>query len=350
MIESLGWDVGGAHLKAVGLDASGKVLAAIQQTCPLWRGLEVLQSALGEILLQWSDLLSPTPRHTLTMTGELADIFTDRHQGVVQITALMASNFGADNVKLYAGRQGLVVPDMADTHWADIASANWLASAQVAAKRYGDGLWVDMGSTTTDIVLLQNGQAHPIGLSDGERLASGELVYTGVVRTPLMAVAQRVSFQGKLQRIAAEYFATMADVYRLLGELDEAHDMADSADGAGKTVPDSARRLARMVGRDAEEAGISEWKRLANEFAQAQRAEILSAILSVKVRHPATNKLIGAGAGRFVLRQLALENHMEYQDFGEGMAGDSALRDWVAVCAPAYAVAWLGLQDFGARA
>ena len=125
---------------------------------------------------------------------------------------------------------------------AEIASANWLASAQFAARRCGDGVFVDMGSTTTDIVALRGDRVQAQGMSDAERLASNELVYTGIVRTPVMAVVQRVPFNGAMQRIAAEHFATMADVHRLRGHLDEAHDMAETADGAGKSPVDSARR------------------------------------------------------------------------------------------------------------
>ena len=47
----------------------------------------------------------------------------------------------------------------------------------------------------------------------------GELVYIGVVRTPLMALVRRVPFPRVWNPLMAEYFATMADVYRLLGRL-----------------------------------------------------------------------------------------------------------------------------------
>ena len=41
----IGWDIGGAHLKAVLLDANGNVLNIKQLPCPLWRGLHELDSA-----------------------------------------------------------------------------------------------------------------------------------------------------------------------------------------------------------------------------------------------------------------------------------------------------------------
>ena len=60
--------------------------------------------------------------------------------------------------------------------------------------------------------------------TDAARLATGELVYHGVVRTPLCALAARVPFRGSAVSVMNEFFATTADVYRLTGELDPAHD------------------------------------------------------------------------------------------------------------------------------
>ena len=59
-----------------------------------------------------------------------------------------------------------------------------------------DALLIDMGSTTTDIVPIVGGGPMPRGLTDGERLATGELVYTGLTRTDVSVVAQRAQFKG----------------------------------------------------------------------------------------------------------------------------------------------------------
>ena len=112
------------------------------------------------------------------------------------------------------------------------------------------------------------------GYTDGERLAESELVYTGVVRTPVMAVARTAPFKGRMQRIAAERFATMADVWRLIGELPDDADPYPTPDLAGKSVEASAARLARMLGRDANEAGLRAFADLARHFADCQLAEI----------------------------------------------------------------------------
>src|ERR1019366_4686400 len=102
--------------------------------------------------------------------------------------------------------------------------------------------------------------------------------------------------------VAAEYFATMGDVYRLTGELAEAHDMADTADGAGKTPEDSARRLARMVGRDLRDASMQDWRRLAAAFRHAQLLLLQDAVQRAISRGLIVDDapLVGAGAGGFL--------------------------------------------------
>ena len=131
-----------------------------------------------------------------------------------------------------------------------------------------------MGSTTTDILLLSNNQVDAQGYTDFQRLISSELVYTGMVRTAVMAVVQSVNFSGAEVGVMSEYFATMADVYRLTHELDERHDQTDSADGGAKTELASAQRLARMIGCDLKDFPLSDWQSLAYTIRQQQLSRI----------------------------------------------------------------------------
>jgi len=344
MIDTIGWDIGGAHLKAVRLKG-GSIEGVVQSPCPLWRGLEHLENAIDEIMGR----LGLGARHAITMTGELADIFQNRNEGVVQLVDTMRRKLPEVELTVFAGIRGFVDTAQAETAAGDIASSNWLASAQFAAQHCWEGIFIDMGSTTTDIIALHRGEARPYGLTDAARLTSEELVYTGVVRTPLMAIATRAPFNGEWQRIAAEHFATAADVHRLTGNLDEEHDMAETADGAGKTVEESARRIARMVGRDFEDAGMANWTALAHYFADAQLGELRGAVerVSSRVSIPRKAPLVGAGAGRFMVRELARQMHRDYIDFSQLVDGSDENKEWAAVCAPAFSVAWLADQQHG---
>lgn len=341
---TLGWDLGGAHVKAVLLDADGVAVQAIQTPCPLWRGMPHLQHALDAVL---DTLALPVARHAVTMSGELADIFSSRDEGVQQLANAMIKRFGAQHVRIYAGRHGFVTEDDVSSHLADIASANWHASAAFLSSQIEHALLMDVGSTTSDLVLLHQGRAAVCACSDAERMRHAELLYTGVIRTPVMAVAHHVPFDGSWQGVAAEHFATMADVYRLTGDLPEGCDMAETADGAGKSLEDSARRLARMVGRDLPDASPSQWRRLALAIKSRQLRTLQQGVERALSRGllPEDAPLLGAGAGRFLVRELARNMGMDYRDVADWVTAAPSVADWAVTCLPAYAVACLGASE-----
>ncbi len=340
----IGWDVGGAHLKAVLLDNKGVALASTQVYCPLWRGLRELEFAIDQVLLEFN-----ADCHAVTMTGELADIFPNRREGVLQIAATLAAKLHSD-LRYYAGRHGFVSQDAVEHNWPDIASMNWFASVQYIAQKVDNALFLDIGSTTTDIALVENGLPRTQGFTDAARMQCDELVYTGVVRTPLMAMAQKIPFAGKTTHVAAEHFATAADLYTLTGELDAADNMADTADGAEKTMQANARRIARMVGRDADDAPISAWVELAHAFKKVQLAQIRQAVQNqMAALNDSTDlQVVGAGAGAFLAAELASQLGLAYQPVATLIAAiDHTTRDKAAVCFPAYAVAYLNCRDAG---
>jgi len=338
----VGWDIGGAHLKAAWLNPQGEVQAVYQEPCLLWQGLSSLEIALARIL---EKLPTSSIQHVITMTGELVDLFENKAQGVMEIIAVMQRVLGRQSLHVYAGRSGFISAELVEPkHIDDIASANWLASADYVAQQIGQGLFIDMGSTTTDILLLSDQQVDALGYTDFKRLMSNELVYTGMVRTAVMAVAQSVDFAGSKVGLMSEYFATMADVYRLTGELDERHDQTDSADGGAKTELASAQRLARMVGCDLNDFPLSDWQSLAYTIRQQQLSRIQLASQKQLSRLKTAEKplLIAAGIGRFLIQEIAVNLELEYRDF------DSLFKPAVdktemqiADCAPAVAVAYL---------
>jgi probable H4MPT-linked C1 transfer pathway protein len=190
------------------------------------------------------------------------------------------------------------------------------------------------------------------GRNDADRLVSGELVYQGVVRTPLCGVAHSIRFRNQTANVMNEWFATTADVYRLTGELWPPHDQHPSADNGPKTEAASRVRLARMIGRDAAEASDAEWMDFAKRWRHEQLATIATNLARVRAAHPAlsTAPLVGAGCGRFLVAALAQQDGRSYIDFaalaGVGQAGAQS-REWIATCAPGVAVALLAVA--GAR-
>ncbi len=186
----IGWDIGGAHLKAARLE-NGMIVDVVQIACPLWLGLDHLHKAFEEAKAR----LGSAKINVATMTGELSDAFADRTSGVLAISAAAVNALGP--TQIYAGPAGFAAANTAAKHVALIASANWHASATLVAKHLGEALFVDMGSTTTDIIPLKESQVAAQGYSDATRMAYGELVYAGIVRSFLMAGLRLVPFGGR---------------------------------------------------------------------------------------------------------------------------------------------------------
>lgn len=341
-----GWDIGGAHLKLASLDEEGRLLAVHQIACPLWQGLAQLEQACA---ILGTAAMAPQAVHAVTMTGELCDVFADRASGVRDILAGLRRVLGPRaTISVYGGEQGWLSPTMAAEAAHAVASANWLALASLVARSVTQGVLLDIGSTTTDVILIENGVVCCRGRDDAARLATGELVYTGVVRTPLMAVCRQVPVQGIWQNLAAEYFATMADVYRLLGLLDEAHDQMATADGRSKDIDASARRVARMLGRDfGSDASLADMRGVARHVARAQAREIEDAVALQASRARSAGEtlaIIGAGAGAFLAVQIAQSTGRQFVAFQTLLELDetaTTLAAAAALAAPAVAVAKL---------
>ena len=81
----VGFDVGGAHLKVVRAE-NGRIVAAQTFATPLWQGLDTLEKAFGAS----ADLCAGASSAALTMTGELADLFSDRCAGGEALLATLA--------------------------------------------------------------------------------------------------------------------------------------------------------------------------------------------------------------------------------------------------------------------
>ncbi len=377
MDDLIGWDIGGAHLKACRV-RGGQVLSVAQWPCPLWQGLRRLREALALARGRWPDLAEL--RHVVTMSGELADCFADRRQGVLAITETLVEVLVDPADALAAGASARLAlfcrsghwcaPVEAAARWAEIASANWLAPALWAARRLaaevadaqadaGAGLLVDIGSTTTDFVPLRAGAVLARGGDDGQRLQNGELLYHGVVRTPLCALAPRVQWRGRPCNVMHEFFATTADVYRVSGELCAAHDQQPAADGGAKTLAATHARLARMIGRDAADASAVEWRALALQWrgmqVDALAAQLHAVVQALPEALPggAVASVIALGCGSFLLPDVlraAGYTHWRRRRWSGDLvpllpdAGAAAVAAWADVCAPAVAVALLAAQ------
>jgi probable H4MPT-linked C1 transfer pathway protein len=332
-----GYDVGGAHLK-IALAENGRVVHVQQIVCPLWRGLEHLETALNQAL----SLTQGAELHAVTMTGELADVFPDRYTGVARILETLLAKLGP-NVRVWMGSRGFGSAADALNHHLDVASTNFLASATLAANTATNGLLIDMGSTTTDIVPFAHGALSVRGLTDADRLRTGELVYTGLTRTPVMAVTTRALFQGEWQTLARDPFATMADVRRITCDLPADVDQHATADGRSTSEDDSRARFARCFGRDAEADEEPAWAVAARAVAEVQIRSIHDGCLQVLSASPPEGpmQIVTAGIGERIAAEIARRLDMPSVSFGTLIKTPAPLSLSATRCAPAVAMALL---------
>ena len=375
--ELIGWDVGGAHVKAC-LLRRGEVLDVAQWACPLWLGMDRLAPVLQAARERWPGLSAA--QHAITMTGELVDLFANREDGVRRIAAELAralvepsaaplqgaqAQAAAGSVHFFAGNAGWCRAEDVAVHWEAIASANWLATARHSALHFGTGLLVDIGSTTTDLIAFKDARVLGHSRTDAQRLATGELVYQGVVRTPLCAMAQRIDWLGTPHNVMNEFFASAADVYRLTGELNPAHDLVPSADNAAKDLPATRQRLARMIGLDQRDATPEEWLAFARAWREAQVAELGGQLRRVMAAHGLGRDavLVSAGCGDFLVGDVLAHASacmtepsspkFRLAAYGRDVARVAALtgveraavQAWAQVCAPCVATASLFDMD-----
>ena len=295
----LALDIGGANLKAA--HQSGE---ADSVYFPLWKFPDRLALEI-QVLAQ---RFPKTEDVSVTMTAELCDCYETKREGVLAILdalvdALPGRHFwiwGIDG-RFHAMQLIREQPLLA-------AASNWLALATAIARRYprDSGLLIDIGSTTTDLIPVENGEVAAIGKNDLERLQSGELVYAGVSRTPLCALATSLVYRGKKTGIAAELFATTKDIYLTLGDIKEDPLDNETADGRPASRHNARDRLARMVGADREcffdndafELSKSLDKALLERLAEAGRKVSRSL-----AKTPAV--VVISGSGEFLARRLS---------------------------------------------
>jgi probable H4MPT-linked C1 transfer pathway protein len=276
------------------------------------------------------------------MTGELCELFPDRQTGVREILSHLATELDAD-LRVYMGLRGFADTATAMAEPASVGSMNFLASAALVARSRHDALLIDMGSTTTDIVPIVGGTPCPRGVTDGDRLRTGELVYTGLTRTDVSVVAQRAVFKGHEQRITAGGFATMADVRRVLGALPDGVDQHATLDGRGTSVEKSVARLARCFGRDAADASFEDWRSAARDIADRQLAEVRAAIAGVLAASPFSPDapIVAAGIGAAQIEAMAHALGRQTLRFADLANAAPDCEEWATRCAPAVAVALL---------
>jgi (4-(4-[2-(gamma-L-glutamylamino)ethyl]phenoxymethyl)furan-2-yl)methanamine synthase len=271
----IGIDVGGANLKVV--DDAGVHI----HYCPLWE-----KSSLADMLLQYAR--SDDDPAAVVMSGELADCFENKLQGISFIVDAVRKAF--PRARFYG-----MDAQFHDQAVSELAAANWLASADYLRSRHPHAVFLDIGSTTADIIPLNRFESL-LWMTDTKRLQAGNLLYTGMLRTSVAALIRSVDIAGVPTPVSTEYFAASADVHLVLGHITPSQYSCDTPDRKEKTRDASLRRLARVVCADLAEIGTGGAQEIAEQFWAVQRDMICRQVKKV-VKSSRLKEIIVAGIG-----------------------------------------------------
>jgi (4-(4-[2-(gamma-L-glutamylamino)ethyl]phenoxymethyl)furan-2-yl)methanamine synthase len=327
-------DIGGANLKA----ADGRGFVA-SRPFAVWKRPELLSAELIQLIESAPSCTSLA----VTMTAELADCFETKAEGVRQILDAVQAAASGRTVRVYQVDGQLVGVEEARKTPLLAAASNWHALAAFANRYVATwpALLIDLGSTTADVIPLDPSGPIAAGFNDPERLVSGELVYTGVERTPLCALVGTLPWQGHDCPVAAELFATTADAYLMLGELPEEPENCDTADDHPRTWPHALARLARMVCADADSFTAEDARQAATAVREAQLDLLQAAVEKVVTQLGAPPKtVILSGHGEFLLRHVLAR--LQWQ--ADVLSLTEELGPAVSRCAPAHALAVLARE------
>lgn len=299
----MGWlalDIGGANIKV----ADGQGYAAAYPF-PLWRHADQLAHELRRVITE----APPSDHLVATMTGELADCFETREAGVSAILAALQTAADGRHTRVYARDGSFITPLVAARRHTEVAAANWHALARFAGRfmELGMALLLDVGSTTCDVIPFRDGFPLHTGNSDTQRMISGEMLYTGVQRSPLCAISHAVPYRDHFCPLAHELFATTTDVYVILGDLPEDSAGHYTADGRPATKPFCRARLARAICADGDTFNHRDAVAISQSVAETQAELLLAAIERVLQRYDESPRSIMiSGHGDFLARR-ALE-------------------------------------------
>jgi probable H4MPT-linked C1 transfer pathway protein len=328
----LGWDIGGVNIKAVrcGFGIGAPRVQSLIQPFEVQRSLGNLASELVRL----ADRLgaSAGDNHAVTMTAELSQAFRTKGEGVAAVIDALEIGFPSGHLHVYTVEGAFVTPGVARERALSVAASNWAATARWVATRFPTSVLIDVGSTTTDIIPIVDGQVAAIGRTDPDRLRTGELVYTGMLRTPVEAITHEVPLWGSHAGVSAESFALIGDVHLWLRQLQPEAYTCPTPDGRPPSREYAAERLARVVCADREMLGDNDVDVIARAIAEAQVQSIVRALQRIRRQHPEISQAVVTGMGELIAGDAAQATGLEVTLFPyeEGMSSQTTAAAAVA--------------------
>ena len=237
----IGWDIGGAHTK-VSVIYRNRIKTRVFNL-ELWYPDSMHKLKL---LINDKKLFSSDSIHCITLSGEMCDIFSSRIDGLNKIFSL----FKSISSRVYVFTKNRIIKLSKLNNLNNISSMNWYPIGLLLRDKIDQCIAVDIGSTTTDFILIKANKIINKRIDDLSGLNTNELLYLGCLRSPLYAVSKNINCSEKIFNVIPENFSSLADVYQLLEVIDARNDYTVRADKRDKRLLYCYKRISRSLGFD----------------------------------------------------------------------------------------------------
>lgn len=211
----LGIDLGASKIKLCALREDGRRRLWRQYSVPFTpsllpdRGADFeagMATALDAFCAEWG---SPPTAFCRVEVGTSHFLnYPDFRRALLHTIALLDQQFPAVDCRL-VGAEGKSYPlsealALADAHAVRFLDTTFRGMATLAAGRIADGVAIDLGSQSSDLVGIRGGQVDPQAAADPDaycegRPTSGRFLWLGTLTTPLDHLAPEIVFEGRRQ-------------------------------------------------------------------------------------------------------------------------------------------------------
>ncbi len=304
---SCGIDIGGANIKIYRGEVESYYF-------PMWKKRNEFKDFLRSLNIK-------ADRVGVVITAELSDTFKRKDEGIRFIETVVKKYI--DGEVYFMNINGELKKEIDDPKL--FSASNWMASALYLSKEFDSFILADMGSTTTDVIPVYKKKVIA-SKTDFERLKRDELIYIGLLRTPLCYILAD-------EKISSEFFSITADAMRVIGLIDEKDYSCDTPDNRGRDYENCMQRIARQFCCDLEDVGIDFILEKAKRVRDIM-IEKVSFALNRKKEELGIKKVIGCGIGESILKTASYKVGMKYISLKEKYGNISKIF-------PAFAVAKL---------
>ena len=302
----IGWDIGGSNTK-ISIIKSNRANSEVHEI-ELWHddGLSKLKKLVSDFGINQSDTY-----HGITLSGEMCDIFPSRENGINTILSFFKKF--SSNTYIYSSSGFLKLHKIRE--YKKVASMNWYSVGELISKKIDNCIIIDMGSTTTDFIMIKNNTIINKRVDDFTGLNNDELLYTGFLRSPIYALTDKVRVNMMSSKVIPENFSTMADVYQILKILDIKYDYTSRADRRSKTLLNSYKRVSRSFGFDFKQNHKKIIDKLCREIMHIHMAKIYRSLRIIIKKNSYKNnnvKIIGTGIGITLIKKMINKYNLSY--------------------------------------